>query len=230
MDYTVGIAAISGRVSLCIVQSLLRRSPDVTIKGYCRQPSNLPQQAKDHPRIHVTQGQYDDVDGLRSFVKGCDIVICGYLADNNSMVDLQKLLIDVCVEEKVPRYMASDWTIELTALEHNEYRKKEPMLQIIDYLEKVDIKPVHILNGIFVDTLFSDFHYFWDPREKKVRYYGTGDEVWEMSTYESTAEYTAAVALDPDAHGFLRCTQLDLPPKFFQLLTVRSPGRSTHDP
>ncbi|KAI1774426.1 hypothetical protein F4818DRAFT_419889 [Hypoxylon cercidicola] len=204
MGTTVGIAGITSRVALCAVRQLLKR-PDVYIRGYCRNPNKLPVQVSSHPRVQLLQGQFDDGIALRSLVKGCDVVICSYLADdNNVMVEGQKLLIDLCVEEGVPRYIPSDYTIEFPKLRLGQFIKKNPMIQINEYLESKNIKAAHILVGIFMETLFSDLLYIWDPKERTIQYYGSGDEVLELSTYDTAGRYLAAVAVDPEAVGFLR--------------------------
>ncbi|KAL1614197.1 hypothetical protein SLS54_009915 [Diplodia seriata] len=203
MALTVGIAGITGKISLCVAQELLKH-PDVLIRGYCRNPTRLPSPLQTDPRVTITQGQVDDAAAIRSFVTGCDIVVCGYLADNDVMLDGQKLLIDLCEEEGVERYIASDYTLEFLKLKVGQFQKKDPILQIKEYLDTKKIKAVHVLNGILTETLFSDLAYLWDPEETKFRYYGTGDEAWEMTTYKTTGQYVAHIALDREAVGFFR--------------------------
>ncbi|KAH8666200.1 hypothetical protein BGZ61DRAFT_559078 [Ilyonectria robusta] len=182
MVFTVGIAGITARVALCVVQELLKR-PDVRIRGYCRSPAKLPAHLLRDPHVSLTQGQFDDESALKSFVKGCDVMICTYLADIDVMIEGQKLLIDLCEEEGVGRYISSDYT---------------------EYLDTKNIKAVHILVGLFMETLFSELFYFWEPKEAKIQYYGSGNEVLELTTYHTTGQYVAAVALDTEAVGFFR--------------------------
>ncbi|KAF2188488.1 NAD(P)-binding protein [Zopfia rhizophila CBS 207.26] len=182
MAFTVGIAGITGKVALCVTRELLKR-PNVQIRGYCRNPTRLPLQISNHPRVQLTQGQHDDEATLRSFVKGCDVMICCYLADNDVMVEGQKLLIDLCVEGGVGRYISSDYTAEFPQLKPGLYRKKDPILQIKEYLDTKNIKAVHILVGLFMETLFSDLFFFWELKESEIRYFGSGDETWELTTY-----------------------------------------------
>lgn len=204
MVFTVGIAGITARVALCVVQELLKR-PDVRIRGYCRNPAKLPAHLLHDPHISLTQGQFDDESALKSFVKGCDVMICTYLADNDVMIEGQKLLIDLCEGEGVERYISSDYTVEFTQLEAGQFNKKDPILQIKEYLDTKNIKAVHILVGLFMETLFSELFYFWKPKEAKIQYFGSGNEVLELTTYHTTGQYVAAVALDTEAVGFFRC-------------------------
>ncbi|PVH67975.1 NAD(P)-binding protein [Cadophora sp. DSE1049] len=204
MTYTVGIAAITGKLALCIAKALLKR-PDVNIRGYCRTPSKLPPSLLNSTQVSVTQGGHDDVDAVRSFAKGCDVVICCYLSeDSNVMIEGQKMLIDVCEQEGVGRYIASDYTMDYRNLKAGQYTKKSPMIQVKEYLDTKSIHGIHILNEMFMETFFSDLHFFWDPTETKIRYYGSGEEIWEITSYNTTAQYVAAVALDPQAVGFFK--------------------------
>ncbi|KAH8593070.1 hypothetical protein B0O99DRAFT_221438 [Bisporella sp. PMI_857] len=120
------------------------------------------------------------------------------------MIEGQKLLIDVCDQEGVGRYIASDYTMDYRKLQAGQYTKKSPMIQVRDYLDTKSIRGIHILNEMFMETLFSDLHFFWKPEETKIQYYGSGDEIWEMTSYITTAQYVAAVALDPQAVGFFK--------------------------
>lgn len=203
MVFTVGIAGITGKVALLVAKYLLQR-PNVNIRGYCRSPDRVPPRLLNDPRFTLIQGQVDDVAALREFAKGCDVVACCYLADNDVMVDAQKLLIDICEEQRVDRYIASDYTLEYAKLQPGQYIKKDPIIRVHDYLKTKKIKAVHVLIGMFVETFFSNLFFFWDDKEKKFRYYGTGNETFELTTYATTAEYVAAIALDTEAVGFLR--------------------------
>ncbi|KAH7031972.1 NmrA family protein-like protein [Macrophomina phaseolina] len=204
MELTIGIAGIKGKVSLCVAQELLKQ-PNVLVRGYCRNSSRLPAPLTTNPRVNIIQGRVGDAAAVRPFVKGCDVVVCGYLADNDVMLDGQKLLIDLCEEEGVERrYIASDYTIEFAKLKSGQFQKKDPILQIKEYLDTEKVKAVHVLNGIFMETLVSDLTYIREPTETKLRYCGTGDEAWEMTTYKTTGQYVAHGALDREAVGFFR--------------------------
>ncbi len=120
------------------------------------------------------------------------------------MIEGQKMLIDACVEEKVPRYIASDYTLDYDQLEFGDLPSKDPMKHLVKYLEDKPIKGVHIMIGAFIEVFW---HYLgmWDAKNYELKYWGTGDEKWEFSTYGNTAQWIAAVALDPKANGVLKC-------------------------
>lgn len=178
----------------------------------------------------MIQGDAFDADALRAFVRGLDVVVCAYLGDNTLMVDGQKALIDACEAEGVPRYVASDWSLDYTKLALGELFPKDPMIHIKAYLEqKPAVKGVHILVGGFMDPQFSPLFGLWHPDAETLRFWGTGDEIWEGTTYENAADFTAAVCLDKDASGVLKCLSF-LPPLTVNfLLTERSSGWRPQD-
>jgi hypothetical protein len=204
MPQTIGIAGITGKFACCVVKSLLQ-NPEVSIRGFCRNPSKLPPSIPASPRIHIVKGEFNDKDALESFVVGTDVVICCYLGGPELMLEGQKLLIDACVAKNVPRYIAGDFSVDLTKIPYSALPPKDPCKDIMKYLESKHIQGVHILIGVFMETFWSDFMQMWDPKQKKFSYWGTGHETWESTTYGTAADYTAAVAVDTKAVGIQHC-------------------------
>lgn len=143
------------------------------------------------------------------------------------MIDGQKLLIDACVAEKVERYMASDYTLDYLKLQMGELPSKDPMMHVMRYLEGRPIKGIHVMIGAFIEVFW---HYLgmWDAKSYELKYWGSGDEKWDFTTYDNTAQWMAAVALDPGAEGVLKCECLAClvpppprPPLPFALLIFR---------
>ncbi|KAI0888438.1 nmrA-like family protein [Annulohypoxylon maeteangense] len=201
MSITVGIAGITGRFARELT-SILLKNPNVTIKGYCRDPSKVPQSFSN---VSLVKGDAYDEPAIQSFVTGCDVVVCCYLGDPKLMVEGQKLLIDACAAQGVPRYVASDWCVDYTKLKLGQLFPKDPMIHIKAYLDAQDkVKGVHILVGMFTNGFFGAHFGIYDAVTTTFKYWGTGNEIWEGTTYRNAAEYTAAVCLDKDAVGILK--------------------------
>lgn len=121
------------------------------------------------------------------------------------MNDGQKHLIDACEAQGVRRYLASDYSLDFTKLEYGQLTSKDPMKHVKEYLEKQKVvKGVHVLIGVFMDTFFSPFFGVLNA-EAKLSYWGTGEEIWESTSYANAAEFVAAVALDENAVGIQNC-------------------------
>ncbi|PCD38704.1 hypothetical protein AU210_007169 [Fusarium oxysporum f. sp. radicis-cucumerinum] len=200
MTFTVGIAGITGKLARNVAANLLKR-PDVSIRGFCRDPTKLPSSILSSPRVHITKGEFTDIAALKSFAKTSDVVICCYLGDNTLMTEGQKLLIDACEAEGVRRYLPSDYSLDFTKLEYGQLPAKDPMKHVKDYLDTKTVRGVHVLIGVFMETFWSHFLGVWNADTATLSYWGTGDESWEATTYANASEFVAAVALDEDAVG-----------------------------
>jgi len=212
MVSTVGIAGITGKFGRSVARHILAANPEVSLRGFCRNPAKLPVALSSSPRITIQQGNSDDSSAALSFVKGCDVVLCCYLGDNTLMTDGQRVLVDACEEEKVERYIASDYSLDFTKLEHGQLFVKDPMKRIKEYLEtKQHVKGVHVLIGVFMETFWSQFFGVWNGQERKLKFWGDGTEKWESTTYDNAAEYVAAVALDESAVGVQKCKSFPSP-------------------
>ena len=216
----VGIAGVTGRFGSLVLANLLA-NPDIKVRGLCRNASKLDSQYTQSSQLEVFEGDVLDQSILAKFVAGLDVVICAYLGDNDFMVNGQKALIDACDTAGVPRYIASDYTFDYTKLELGEHPAKDPMKIVHEYIRgKQHVQGVHILVGAFLETFWSGYFQVWNPNERSLVYWGSGEEVWEVTTYADAAKYTAAIALDAGVVGFQRCELL--PTTILQLVHVCS--------
>jgi hypothetical protein len=141
-----------------LVATHLLKNPEVSLRGYARDSSKVISSISSSPSVKLFQGEAYDDSKIRPFVNGCDVVICAYLGDDKLMVEGQKRLIDACETGGVPRYIASDWALDYTKLQFGELFPKDPMKHVKAYLEtKKTVKGVHILNGGFMEPIFSPF-------------------------------------------------------------------------
>ncbi|KAI5922442.1 hypothetical protein F4810DRAFT_711556 [Camillea tinctor] len=201
MTITVGLAGITGKFGHLLAKHLLRNE-DVLLRGYSRNAGKVSPEISSSPRVKLFEGDAFDEAKIAPFVEGCDVVICSYLGDNKLMVDGQKKLIDACEVSNVPRYIASDWAVDYTKLQLGELFPKDPMKHVKAYLEtKNTVKGVHILIGCFMDTVFSPFLGLVDVQNNTFKYWGDGTELWESTSYNNAAEFTAKVAIDSSAVG-----------------------------
>jgi hypothetical protein len=200
---TVTIAGITGKLALLITKYLLK-TPDVHINGLCRDPSKLPTSITTNPRITIFQATATDTDQILKALHGASVAICCYLGPPALMLAGQQILIDACIAAHVPRYIASDWSLDFRRLDPGALPAKDPMKHIAAYLEerKAQIAGVHVLNGCFLEAPWRSV---WDARARGFVVWGSGEEMWELTSYGNAAEFTARVALDGEASGYLYC-------------------------
>jgi hypothetical protein len=211
MTVTIAIAGFTGKMSRLITDALLRTHPEVKIHGICRSPSKVDPSISSNPNVTIMQAESTDSEAIRAALRGTSVCICCYLNlfDTTFMVEGQKTLIDACIAEDVPRYIASDWCMDFRGLRLGNHPAKDPMKLVHAYLDEKEragkIRQVHILVGGFMEFFFAGFLGYVDAEKGEFTSYGTGDEKLDMTTWRDSASFTAEVAMDPDANGFLKC-------------------------
>lgn len=203
----IAIAGFTGKIARLITKSLLERHPNVQIHGICRSPAKVNAALLSNPNIKVFEADSTNGPALRRGLADTSVCICCYLGGPSVMVDGQKTLIDACIAENVPRYIASDWSLDFRGLAFGDHPAKDAMKHVQLYLEEKEkegkIKGVHILTGVFMEVIWAHFLGWADAKEGVFRYFGTGDEKLDMTTYADTASFTAEVAVDQNATGFI---------------------------
>jgi len=204
----IAIVGFTGKMARLITTSLLARHPTVQIHGVSRSLDKVDAKYRSNPNVKLFQAASTDKSALQHALAGTSACICCYLGDRELMTDGQKLLIDACVAEGVPRYIASDYSLDFSKLAFGDHPGKDPMKHVQVYLEELEkknkIKGVHVLNGAFMEVIWAPFLGMVNAAEGIFRYFGTGDEKLDMTTYEDTAKFTAEVAVDPNANGFVK--------------------------
>ncbi|GKT66964.1 hypothetical protein ColTof4_12849 [Colletotrichum tofieldiae] len=203
MSIVVGIAGISAKLAQCVTKAL-QKYQGVTTKGFCRRLEKIPLSALQEYNIEVIQGNFDDEGAVQKFVQGTDIVICCYFGDSDVMTRGQKILIDACAKEGVPRYIPSDFAVDYTKIPDGELFPKESTKIIKKYLLEKRVAGVHILVGGLLETFWSEYFEVYDANTRTASYWGTGEEKWDLTTFETAAAYAAALAVDKQAVGVFR--------------------------
>jgi hypothetical protein len=124
------------------------------------------------------------------------------------VLDGQKLLIDICEEEKVGRYFSSAFVGDIRGMKVGQHDRMDITLQIFKYLESKKLRSVHMMCGAFIET-WLEYSGVIDLGTNTVSYWGTGDETWDLTSYDDSAAYTVEAILDESTDGYLRCKCYD---------------------
>ena len=204
MPTVVGIAGFTSKFAQCVVKAL-QPYPDVTIKGFCRNLRKLPHATLEKYQVKVTEGEFNDKTAVQEFVQGTDIIVCCYFGEPTLMTEGQRILVDACAKEGVPRYLPSDFAVDYTKIPDSELFPKDSSKIIRKYLEEKGVAGVHVLIGGLLETFWSEYFHMYDAKAQRITYWGTGDEKWDLTTYDTAAAYTAALVVDRNASGVFRC-------------------------
>jgi NAD(P)H-binding len=204
----IAIAGVTGRLGSLVATYLLENT-NCIVHGLCRSPEKVSQIVEAHPsRFKVFVFDVLSLEDARNGIAGCSTVICTYnKIEIQLMIDASKILIQACDAEGVYRFIPSDFTTDYRTIPVGDVPLKDPQIKIWKYIQDgnsngtVRVKAVHILVGLFAEAFYR---FVLTPNNHK--YWGTGNEPWDFVAYESTAEYVAKVAADPDRPtGVLKC-------------------------
>ncbi len=204
----IAIAGVTGRLGSLVATYLLENT-NCIVHGLCRSPEKVNHILESHPtRFKVFAIDILNLEDARKGIAGCSTVICTYnKMESQLMVDASKILIEAGDAEGVYRFIPSDFTTDYRTIPVGDVPPKDPQIKIWKYLQDgnangtIKVKAVHILVGLFAEAFYK---FVLTPNNHK--YWGTGNEPWELVTYESTAEYVAKVAADPERPtGVLKC-------------------------
>ncbi|KAF4459994.1 demethylmenaquinone methyltransferase [Fusarium albosuccineum] len=178
------------------------RQLDSFLWGLVRDKAKVPAYIRSLPALELIEGEAHDAGTIRQLVAGADTVVSTYNGDDNLMIAGQKLLIDAAEESGARRFFASDYTADYRNLEYGQLPSKDPMKEIHEYLQGKKIQGVHVLIGAFLDTFWFSWFGVWKREDLSLSFWGTGDEAWELTSYENTAEFVAELIVDESATGF----------------------------
>lgn len=143
----------------------------------------------------ITVGELADRESLLRATEGADIVVSAVQGGRNVIVDGQLALARAAYEQGVWRIVPSDFALDLFAASPGEHPAFDLRREADEGIAELGIGHVHVLNGAFLDGMV---HMGFDHAARTVSYWGTGDEVFEATTVEDTARFTARAAADRD--------------------------------
>ncbi|PTL79239.1 NmrA family NAD(P)-binding protein [Vitiosangium sp. GDMCC 1.1324] len=191
----------AGKLGRLIVNSLLAH-PDTRVRALVRNPGKpevaaLAQDrvelaafdavsADDEARADAVRGAFTVVSALQGF--GPDIII-----------DAQLSLIRAAKAAGARRFIPSAFAYDFFTLPaginvHSDWRRtlgESARSEVSDSFEVV-----HVLQGMFADRNVLGFLGLFDGEKGIVRYWGDGTTPIDWTTWEDTARFTAAAALD----------------------------------
>lgn len=191
------IAGATGTLGQKLITSSLKRAHQV--RALCRNPDKFPSSLRDQLESIVTPANYYDIPALDKACAGVDAIIVAYTGNLDFQLDAQLLLLRAAERVGVTKFVAHSWNYDWRAMELGHHESYDPYLCFWRQAELTSsIKPVYIFTGVLAEVLFSSlfttkYNGIWDPDEKRIVTYGTGEEVWHVTTYADAAEYTIEI-------------------------------------
>jgi nucleoside-diphosphate-sugar epimerase len=194
------VAGATGKLGRLIVEAVLSH-PGTRIRALVRDPKKP--EAALLAGDRVEQVAFDAVaatDAERaSAVRGAFAVVSALQGGPPIIIDAQLALIRAAKAAGARRFIPSDFAYNLFTLPeginiNSDWRRTLGELARKEAGDSLEV--VHVLQGIFADRNVLGFLGAFDAEKGLVRYWGDGKTPIDWTTWEDTARFTAAAALD----------------------------------
>jgi len=205
-EIKVAVAGGTGKLGQLIVTRLLAK-PNVSLVLFARPGSaaKFSQSLISNPRVQVVELDLEKASEpeLTQHLKGVHTILSTLLAGGSLLIDLQSRLLRAGKAAGISRFSPSDYSVSFLKIQPGEHPLLEARLAFKQILENdPSVKPIHFSTGVFSDSVYGKFIGYLDEANQQIKFYGTGDEKVQLTSYEDTAAYVAEVVADPSASGW----------------------------
>lgn len=213
----VVVAGGAGKLGRLVVESLVAH-PDVRVRVLVRDPRkpDVASLASDRVELFAFDavGSHDAVRAQA--VAGAFAVISTLQGGPDVLVDAQYALLRAAKAAGARRFIPSDYSYNIFTLPeginvNSDWRRTFAEKALPEASDTFEV--VHVLQGIFADGGVLGFLGMFDRENLVIRYWGDGKMPIDWTTWEDTARFTVAAALDErrvPAHLFVAGDRLDL--------------------
>jgi nucleoside-diphosphate-sugar epimerase len=196
----VVLAGGTGKLGRLLIRSLLA-DPDVRLRVLLRDPGRPEVKSLAHERTElfpIDVALASEAERAAA-VSGAWAVVSTLQGGPEVIIDAQLGLVRAARAAGARRFIPSDYSYDVFALPpginiNSDWRRtlgERARSEITDSFEVV-----HVLQGIFTDRAVLEFLGALDAGKGVLRYWGDGRTPIDWTTWEDTARFTAAAALD----------------------------------
>ncbi|MGV8854839.1 MAG: NmrA family NAD(P)-binding protein [Devosia sp.] len=198
----VVLAGASGDLGARIATALTARG--ATVKALVRARTSAAKLARVRDAgATPIEVHFGDTAALARAVAGANIVVSALNGLEPTMLDLQTRLLEAAVAAGVPRFMPSDFSLDFTKTRPGDNRNMDLRRAFQARADAAPIVAQSVLNGMFADLLTGQAPIVMQQR-RRVMGWGNLDQPLDFTTKDDVADFTADVALDPEAPRFSR--------------------------
>ena len=208
------VAGAQGNLGKLVCEALLARArlagQDLLVRGLVRKghssasasTSAATSTGAADPRLVIEPVDYASDDDLGRVCAGATCVVSTLQGLEEVIIGVQSRLLKAAIAHNVRRFIPSDFSGDFTKLpqgSHRNFDLRRKFHQAADGImqqAQVPIEFTSIFQGGFTELLGSGWVLF-DYKKRQVGYFGSPDTVMEYTTWQNTAEFAAAAALDP---------------------------------
>jgi nucleoside-diphosphate-sugar epimerase len=194
------VAGGAGKLGRLILNALLA-SPGVTVRALVRDPGKpeVAALASERVSLHAFDAVSATDADRAAAVAGAWAVVSALQGGPDVIVDAQLALVRAAKAAGARRFVPSDYSYNHFTLPaglnvNSDWRRTLAEQAAAEVTAGFEV--VHVLQGIFIDGYVLGFLGMLDAERGVLRYWGDGETPIDWTTWEDTARYTAAAALD----------------------------------
>lgn len=211
----VVVVGAAGKLGRLVVDSLLAH-PGIIVRALVRDPAKVEDLKRDRVELVGFDAAASSDAERAAVVAGAYAVISTLQGGPDIIVDAQGRLLQAAKAAGVRRFIPSDYSYNIFSLPvginvNSDWRRtfaEKAHGEITDGFEVV-----HVMQGIFADRVVLGFLGAFNSEQGVVRYWGDGATPIDWTTWEDTARFTAAAAIDDrpvPEHLFVAGDRIDM--------------------
>jgi nucleoside-diphosphate-sugar epimerase len=196
----VVVAGGAGKLGRLVVESLLAHT-NVRVRVLVRDPQkpDVASLASDRVELVAFDAASSNDAARAEAVAGAYAVISTLQGGPDIIVDAQFALLRAAKAAGVRRFIPSDYSYNIFTLPeginvNSDWRRAFAVKARPETSDTFEV--VHVMQGIFADSFVMGFLGMFDRDNLVIRYWGDGKMPIDWTTWEDTARFTAAAALD----------------------------------
>jgi nucleoside-diphosphate-sugar epimerase len=216
-DKLVVVAGGAGKLGRLLVNALLEH-PAVRVRVLVRDPRKpeVASMASERVELVAFDAQSANDAARADAVRGAFAVVSTLQGGPDVIVDAQLALLRAAKAAGARRFVPSDYSYNIFTLPEGVNVNSDWRRTLAEQARgevAASFEVVHVMQGIFADRYVLGFLGLLDADQGIVRYWGDGKTPIDWTTWEDTARFTAAAALDDrqvPAHLFVSGDRADV--------------------
>lgn len=195
------VVGVTGNVGVEVLRyALSPASPFTHVRGLARTTAKLPADLLAAPHAEYVDADAYDVGAYERACRDVDAVICAYRGVPALGLDAQLLLMRAADRAGVKQMVLASWNYDLSKLRLGDHEPYDMYISLLNQAEfNTNLKVSFVVSGVFFDVLW--WFGIWSPQAEQFRTYGTGDELWRLTSREDAAHFAVEVLRDGQRSG-----------------------------
>ncbi|MCI0670955.1 MAG: NmrA family NAD(P)-binding protein [Myxococcaceae bacterium] len=149
----------------------------------------------------VVEAELSDDGALDAALEGAHAVVSAVGASPMLLVAGQLHLLKAAQRQGVRRFIPSGYALNASALEDGEGASAEERLRVAETVARSGVGHTFVRVGSFMEVTLSPMAGLFDFHARRAYRWGSGEELFDVTSMEDAAHLLATVVDDPRAHN-----------------------------